>query len=98
MTGFAFGASWFFENFLDIAHYMADARALILPLIGGLGPEAPRLAKLVCGVGCTKTRHTNWRLGKYNGMDRNVMHMGLVGRPIDIRPEDNLNPEKSKVR
>jgi len=31
-------------------------------------------------------------------MDRNVMHMGLVGRPIDIRPEDNLNPEKSKVR
>lgn len=39
-AGFAFGSFWFFENFLDVAHYMADARALILPLIGGLGPEA----------------------------------------------------------
>ena len=39
-AGFAFGSFLFFENFLDVAHYMADARALILPLIGGLGPEA----------------------------------------------------------
>lgn len=39
-VGFAVGAFWFFENFLDIAVYMADARALRLPLIGGLGPEA----------------------------------------------------------
>ena len=26
---------WFFQNFLSIAHYMADARALQLPLVGG---------------------------------------------------------------
>jgi len=39
-AGFAFGSFWFFENFLDVAHYMTDARSLILPLIGGLGPEA----------------------------------------------------------
>jgi hypothetical protein len=26
---------WFFENWLNIAHYMADARALQLPLVGG---------------------------------------------------------------
>lgn len=26
---------WFFENFLNIAHYMADARAQVLPLVGG---------------------------------------------------------------
>ena len=38
--GFAVGAFWFFENFLDVAVYMADARALQLPLIGGLGREA----------------------------------------------------------
>ena len=33
----AFGASviWFFENWLNIARYMADARALELPLVGG---------------------------------------------------------------
>lgn len=33
----AFGASviWFFENWLNIARYMADARALELPLLGG---------------------------------------------------------------
>lgn len=39
-VGFAFGLFWFFENFLDVAVYMADARALALPLIGGLGEEA----------------------------------------------------------
>ncbi len=33
----AFAASviWFFENWLNIARYMADARALQLPLLGG---------------------------------------------------------------
>ncbi len=39
-VGFAFGLFWFFENCLDVAVYMADARALALPLIGGLGEEA----------------------------------------------------------
>ena len=32
---FAAAAIWFFENFLNIARYMADSRALKLPLIGG---------------------------------------------------------------
>ncbi|MBI4383462.1 MAG: hypothetical protein HY579_05440 [Nitrospinae bacterium] len=39
-AGFAFGAFWTFENFLDVAVYMADARALVMPLIGGLGDDA----------------------------------------------------------
>ena len=39
-AGFAFGMFWFFENFLDIAVYMADAKYLRLQLIGGLGMEA----------------------------------------------------------
>ena len=38
--GFAFALFWCFENFLDVAVYMADARALQLPLIGGLGDDA----------------------------------------------------------
>ncbi|MGA2482849.1 MAG: hypothetical protein ABSF92_07015 [Candidatus Acidiferrales bacterium] len=33
-TGLAFCAFWFFENFLYIGNYMADARARALPLIG----------------------------------------------------------------
>ena len=33
-AGGAFCAFWFFENFLYIGTYMADARALSLPLIG----------------------------------------------------------------
>lgn len=33
-TGVAFCAFWFFENFLYIGTYMADARALDLPLVG----------------------------------------------------------------
>jgi hypothetical protein len=32
---FAIAGVWFFENFLNIAHYMADARAQVLPLVGG---------------------------------------------------------------
>ena len=33
-TGVAFCAFWFFENFLYIGTYMADARTLALPLVG----------------------------------------------------------------
>jgi hypothetical protein len=35
----ALGAFWFCESCLNIATYMGDARALQLPLIGGLDPE-----------------------------------------------------------
>lgn len=38
--GLAVGGFWFFENFLDVAVYMADAKVMVLPLIGGLGKEA----------------------------------------------------------
>ena len=38
-NGFAFAGFWFFENFLDIAVYMADSRVLVLPLLGGSGEE-----------------------------------------------------------
>jgi hypothetical protein len=33
--GFAVTGFWYFENFLNIARYMADARAQVLPLVGG---------------------------------------------------------------
>jgi len=33
--GVAAGCVWFFENWLNIARYLADARALELPLLGG---------------------------------------------------------------
>lgn len=33
--GCTVAAVWFFENFLNIARYMADARAQVLPLAGG---------------------------------------------------------------
>lgn len=32
---FAASVIWFFENWLNIARYMADARAQVLPLVGG---------------------------------------------------------------
>jgi hypothetical protein len=34
-VSFALAAAWFFENFFNIARYMADARARNLPLVGG---------------------------------------------------------------
>ena len=39
-TGAAFALLWFFGNFIDVSIYMADARFLKLPLIGGLDLEA----------------------------------------------------------
>jgi hypothetical protein len=33
--GVAFSAIWFFENWLNIARYLADARRMELPLVGG---------------------------------------------------------------
>ena len=33
--GIAAASIWFFENFFNIARYMADARRLQLPLVGG---------------------------------------------------------------
>ena len=33
--GVAAGVIWFFENWLNIAHYLADARSMELPLVGG---------------------------------------------------------------
>jgi hypothetical protein len=33
--GFAAACIWFFENWFNIARYMADARKLELPLVGG---------------------------------------------------------------
>ena len=34
-AGFAFSLLWFGESLLNTAHYMADARAQLLPLVGG---------------------------------------------------------------
>jgi hypothetical protein len=34
-AGLALGWIWLFENWLNIARYMADARAQVLPLVGG---------------------------------------------------------------
>jgi hypothetical protein len=33
--GVALAGVWFFENFLNVARYMADARVQVLPLVGG---------------------------------------------------------------
>lgn len=38
-VSFALGWVWLFENFLNIARYIADARAHLLPLVGGGGHD-----------------------------------------------------------
>jgi hypothetical protein len=67
-VGFAFGLFWCFENLLDVAVYMADARALVLPLIGGLGEDAHDWRNLFFHFGlidqdtaiAAKTRFIGW--------------------------------------
>lgn len=39
LAGFHFCLIWLAENLLNVARYMADARAHDLPLVGGLDPE-----------------------------------------------------------
>jgi hypothetical protein len=34
-VGYMVACVWFFENFLNIARYVADARVQVLPLVGG---------------------------------------------------------------
>jgi hypothetical protein len=38
-SGYHFCLIWFAENLLNVARYMADARAHVLPLVGGKDPE-----------------------------------------------------------
>lgn len=67
-VGFAFGLFWVFENLLDVAVYMADARALVLPLIGGLGEDSHDWRNLFIHFGlieqdtaiASKTRFIGW--------------------------------------
>jgi hypothetical protein len=37
--GVALAGIWFFQNFLNVARYMADARVQLLPLVGGGGHD-----------------------------------------------------------
>jgi hypothetical protein len=39
VPGVALALVWFFQNFLNVARYMADARARVLPLVGGGGHD-----------------------------------------------------------
>jgi len=50
-AGFAVGGFWFFENFVDVGVYIADARALALPLLHNGGPESHDWHNLLMGWG-----------------------------------------------
>lgn len=50
-AGFAVGGFWFFENFVDVGVYIADARALVLPLLHNGGPESHDWHNLLMGWG-----------------------------------------------
>ena len=66
---FAAALIWFFENWLNIAHYMADARALQLPLVGG-------------GDHDWNTIFSRWRLLPYDlqiaGIVKTIGWIGIV--------------------
>ena len=50
----AVAGMWFFENFLNIARYVADARAQVLPLVGGGEHD---WATLLAQWGCLASDH-----------------------------------------
>jgi hypothetical protein len=69
VLAFAAAVIWFFENWLNIARYMADARALQLPLVGG-------------GDHDWNTIFTRWNVLQYDldiaGMVRFIGWAGMV--------------------
>ncbi len=92
----AFAASviWFFENWLNISRYMADARALELPLIGG-------------GDHDWNTIFTRWNVLQYDlDIARWVNGIGWAGMALAAlwvvwrwwcdrkRPENSGEPER----
>jgi hypothetical protein len=63
---------WFFENFLNIARYMADARALELPLVGG-------------GDHDWNTIFTRWNVLQYDlDIARTVRFIGWTGMMLAV--------------
>ena len=63
---------WFFENWLNIARYMADARALELPLVGG-------------GDHDWNTIFTRWNVLQYDLDIANVVKfLGWIGMLLPI--------------
>ena len=70
---FAAALIWFFENWLNIAHYMADARTLQLPLVGG-------------GDHDWNTIFSRWRLLAYDteiaGIVKTIGWMGIVAASV----------------
>jgi hypothetical protein len=65
--GLAVALLWFFENFFNIARYMADARTLELPLVGG-------------GDHDWNTLFTRWNVLQYDGqIAAAVKTLGWIG-------------------
>jgi hypothetical protein len=63
---------WFFENWLNIARYMADARALELPLVGG-------------GDHDWNTIFTRWNILQYDlDIARTVKILGWAGMSLAV--------------
>ena len=72
VLSFAVSAIWFFENWLNIARYMGDARALKLPLVGG-------------GDHDWNTIFTRWNVLQYDlDIARAVQIIGWVGMTLAI--------------
>jgi len=69
---FAAAIIWFFENGLNIARYMADARALELPLVGG-------------GDHDWNTLFTRWNVLQYDlNIARTVKCIGWIGMTLPL--------------
>ena len=83
VLGFAASSIWFFENWLNIARYMADARKLQLPLVGGGDPVLSAMGGPERPVGHPRdpdAQAPDHVLEDTGGRGRE----GPVGRPADL--------------
>lgn len=68
--GYHFCLIWFAQSLLNVARYMADARAHQLPLVGGLDPADAHDWTIILG---------NWGLLSWDVALANVLRVAAVG-------------------
>ena len=78
-TAFAFCAFFFFENWLYTATYMADARAMVLPLVTAGDSDFIEHDWHTILPGSIAIRHENGRCAEFFRLVRNAGDRGMAG-------------------
>jgi hypothetical protein len=84
---FALCTAWIFENFWNIARYMADARTQVLP---PGGQRRTRLDGNFLALACVASGYRHRRIGFHPRLDRGVHRLGVASMALVAGPRHRL--------